>query len=88
MRTTGAAGGGVVAGGDPEIAAIAACIRVEDAEPAPSPLRRPVFPQSIAERRCATRGVSGVGLASRCHDVKGHVPLQALERESNPRQSD
>ena len=45
MRTTGAAGGGVVAGGDPEIAAIAACIRVEDAEPL-----RGVFSTRSADR--------------------------------------
>ena len=67
-----------------------ACLgfHVEGAVPAPSPLRCAVVPHSIVERRHAARGVSWVGLASRCHDVKGHVPLQALERESNPRHSD
>ena len=73
---------------DPEIAATAACVRVEGAVPAPSPLRCAVVPHSIVERRHAARGVSWVGLASRCHDVKGHVPLRALERESNPRPSE
>lgn len=58
---------------DPEIAATAACVRVEGAVPAPSPLLCTVFLQSIAGRRRAAQGVSWVGLSSRCHDVKGHV---------------